>query len=73
MLLINSQGDHDEQAEVEQELNQVHSKLVKNSSKGGRKDAKIEYVTQGDGSEELSINVGGDLESSGRNSTIMNH
>jgi len=60
-------GEHDEQAEVEQELNQAHAKLMKNTKKGARKDAEIEYITtenKGDKTEEVTLNVGGDLESS---------
>lgn len=64
---LSDKGDdeHDEQAEVEQELNQVHAKLTKNSQKGTRKDAEIEYIAQEDKSdkqlEEVKLNVG-DLE-----------
>lgn len=61
--------ENDEQAEVEQELNQVHSKLMKNTSKG-RKESEIKYITEETekSPEEVALSVSTDLESSGSQS-----
>lgn len=72
---LSDKGDdeHDEQAEVEQELNQVHAKLTKTNQKETRKDAQIEYIAQEDKpdkqNEEIQLNVVGDLESTGNPSS----
>jgi len=60
------EGENDEQAEVEQELNQVHSKLMKSSSKA-RKESEIKYISQDNekSGEEINLTVSTDIESSG--------
>jgi len=57
-------GEHDEQAEVEQELNQVHSKMMKNKGQA-RKEAEIEYISEDQKSnDEVGLTISGDIESS---------
>jgi len=57
-------GEHDEQAEVEQELNQVHSKMMKNKGQP-RKEAEIEYISEDQKSnDEVGLTISGDIESS---------